>query len=71
MKHIGTFDGKGQIPNPVPRSLALLDTKRKPTHTCADDNHAPCLVPQCRPLEWYETEYGKQYMDTQRHEGKV
>lgn len=43
-----------------------------PSHTCADENNAPCIVPECgRPLEWYETEYGKHYMDTQRHEGKV
>lgn len=43
-----------------------------PAHTCVDENNAPCLVEPCaRPLEWYETEYGKHYMDVQRHEGKV
>lgn len=45
---------------------------RRVAHTCADENNAPCLVAPCsRPVEWHETEYGKHYMDVQRHEGLV
>lgn len=56
------------VPSPVKRVRV--------GHTCTDQPTQVCAVPQCthvpeRPLEWHETEYGKYYMDTQRHEGKV